>query len=256
MRRTQKGIPRNPAGLSRLELAAMAKWLRDEEGMTQAEIADELLVSRTYASSLLTDPDGSKDRERKAKYNRRCPGYDGDCGKPMYGVGRQASMLCIDCATAKAKAERLWTRESIVAAFRLFYETIGRPPTVVDVHRAPSIVRRLSGRRLAELDEVEAAGLHLPHPYCVSREFGSWTDGLAAAGFPPNPLGRAGDRRWYEPTSGTYTPPPTSPDRNVPAGWIGFCPSCGASGVRLDPRSGWCALCTKSWLPEQEANAS
>jgi hypothetical protein len=65
---------------ARLERAARARELR-AAGCDYKTIAAELGVSRSYAGELVTDPDGSQARARKASYSRPCP----ECGKPMYG---------------------------------------------------------------------------------------------------------------------------------------------------------------------------
>ena len=60
----------------RAKQAAIAQRFRTEggagEGLSLAAIAREMGISTSYASSLLSDPTGEKDRARKRKYLKRC----------------------------------------------------------------------------------------------------------------------------------------------------------------------------------------
>ena len=51
------------------------------EGLTIPAIAREMGISTSYASGLLSDPTGEKDRARKRKYLNRCK----TCGELTYG---------------------------------------------------------------------------------------------------------------------------------------------------------------------------
>lgn len=81
---------------SRTELASRAAELR-ATGLVYREIAQELGISRSYASTLISDPDDAQARARKASYRRPCP----ECGTLMDGSngrGPNAARLCAKCA--------------------------------------------------------------------------------------------------------------------------------------------------------------
>lgn len=183
----------------RLDLAAEARELR-EAGFLIQEVADMLGISRSYASSLLLDPDGSKDRARKRSYGGTCE----ECGARTDGAnGRaRAPKRCAACAAVASHEARFWTRERIVEVFQEFARLFDRAPSVTDVRsfsNTPTIARKLSEARLVEVDDVTivlaAHGLYLPLPSVVAREWGTWTNALAAAGLTPSPSGGAGHRR-------------------------------------------------------------
>lgn len=165
----------------RLAKAERAAELR-AAGWLQREIAADLGISRSYVHDLLHDPDGSKGRARKDSYSQPCPG----CGAPLSGSDGPAGLpeLCAACMTGRQHAERYWTADRIMEAFRAFAERFGRPPSASDTNGLmPSQVVKLSDERIAELREVRDSGFELPHPYLAKREFGSWKAALAAAGF-------------------------------------------------------------------------
>jgi hypothetical protein len=75
----------------------------------QREIAERLGVSRSYASALVNDPDGSADRERKKRYAGVCD----RCGGPTCGSdGRaKAPKTCMSCLVAnEGGARRVYRR--------------------------------------------------------------------------------------------------------------------------------------------------
>lgn len=87
--------------LPRADRAAEAAELR-AQGLTYNQIAAHMGISRSYASSLICDPDGAKDRARKASYGRPCE----QCGKQTDGSnGREkAPKLCLACTDAARAA--------------------------------------------------------------------------------------------------------------------------------------------------------
>jgi hypothetical protein len=186
---------------TRLRLAAEAKRLRDDERLLQREIAARLGISRSYAQSLLDDPDGSKARARKESYSQPCP----RCGGRISGSEGPANVspLCAACTLERQHEERYWTRETIVETFQRFYAVNGRGPSVTDVLIAnPSIRSKMSDERIADGDAAFAA-VPLPSPSVVTREFESWHFALAAAGLPRNPSGGAGHRGARKPRGAT-----------------------------------------------------
>lgn len=105
--------------------------------------------------------------------------------------------LCNTCSHEQQIREKQWTRGAIIKAFREFARANGRSPTVLEANRSPSMQRKLSPERLAE---IAANPVKLPHPHTVVETFGSWADALKAAGLPPNKTGGAAHRggKWAE----------------------------------------------------------
>lgn len=182
---------------ARLDLAHDAAELR-RDGFTFREIADILDISRTYAEQLVSDPDGAKARARKDGYRIPCVG----CGKLLTGSygpnsakARERTGLCVQCQHDEM---RVWTPDTIVAAFQQFYDEVGRPPAVSDLHvRYPSHARRYSATRRAEVAATaDAVDRILPHQSTVQTVMGGWRNALVAAGFEVN---RGGEPTHREP---------------------------------------------------------
>lgn len=230
--RTRGGVgARKDTSPDRLPRAALVRRAQElnAAGWLHANIAAELRISRSYASMLLADPTGKKERARKARYSKRCPG----CGGKMYGQGKHASNLCAVCAIKKRSAGRRWTPEAIVAAFQAFNAAMGRPPAVLDQTAAPSLLRRMSQARLAERVEAQRMGLVLPTADTVRRAYGTWDAALAAAGLPKARLGSPSHRGRRRNA------------RNGNGGGGGVaCPSCGELVGSLADDTGWCMACT------------
>lgn len=120
----------------RAQIVALAQELGRQP--LQREIADELGISRSYAASLTHDPDGSKERERKARYAGVCE----DCGGPTSGHdGRaQAPKRCRDCVSPSGggvrgprPALRIWDEEKCLDAIVRWVERNGRIPRALDL---------------------------------------------------------------------------------------------------------------------------
>lgn len=165
---------------SRLQLAGRAAELR-AEGRLQREIAELLGVSRSYAASLLADPDGTKDRERKKQYGGTCLtcGAATDGGNGRAKAPRYCAHHVWNDPEYRAKAVK-WPRERIVAAIQEWARLFGEPPAMTDWN--PWQARNAFG------DEQRAARwerLRPKFPWFTSvvREFGSWNAALEEAGF-------------------------------------------------------------------------
>lgn len=173
---------------TRAELAHTVALMKQHR-VSDAFIAIELGISRSYVNDLLNDPDGSKGRARKERYRRPCPGYGGPCGKLMDGSngrGPAAPKLCEDCAARKQHDERRWTREACLEAGRLWIKRAGAPPRAADFE--PAMCRASEGargvaRREAQLKRMGGRGTY-PPVGCVTREFGSWRKFRDALGEP------------------------------------------------------------------------
>jgi site-specific DNA-cytosine methylase len=133
--------------------------------------------------------------------------------------------------TTAARADRRhtgrhWTPERITTAFQEFYNVMGRTPTVDDVDwTSPSRRIRMSPRRIEEAERAARLGLRLPGRGLVAREFGSWSEGIAAAGLTLAPRTAARIHR---------TPHATQ-----------VCPSCGDFVSQIDAVHGWCLPCVR-----------
>lgn len=88
---------------TRAETLARIVELRSE-GLTYAQVAERLGMTRSSVSNVVSDPDGSKQRARRARYQGRCV----ECGAPPDGSnGRdRAPLRCLNCA----QGVPFWTR--------------------------------------------------------------------------------------------------------------------------------------------------
>jgi hypothetical protein len=143
------------------------------QGLNAAAIAKRLGLSRSYVTSLISDPEGVIEDARRQRSAGKCM----DCGGPTRNGGARAKpSRCAACARAQQVRNRHWTREEIIAAFREFHERMGYPPTVTDASEAHARQSGQPGRALRH-------GIKLPRASFVSREFGSWGAAVKAAGF-------------------------------------------------------------------------
>lgn len=176
-------MPRGSISDRRVALTVRAEELR-RDGLTAREIGETLGISRSYAAELLDDPDGEKGRARKDSYRQPCP----HCGEPMtgsYGIAG-APERCAACAAKKQHDEAYWDEARIIATFQEFHRRYGRPPAASDRQALhPSQASRFSPKRIAETEKINRE-FTLPHPGSVVARFGSWNNGLIAAGFEPN----------------------------------------------------------------------
>lgn len=138
-----------------------------DEGFTREQIADRYGKSYSAVTNLLADPDGSKQRARRKRYQGRCE----DCGAATDGSNGHAGAptLCEPCSRVHQHDERYWTPAQIVAAIREW----------AAIHDAPPV--STTWLRGVELD---AQGRRRwPPVNVVQREFGTWAAAIAAAGF-------------------------------------------------------------------------
>jgi hypothetical protein len=140
-------------------------------GVSSREIAERYGMKTTYVRTILSDPDGSKARARKERYRGTCR----RCGGPTTGGdGRaKAPTTCASCFTSGQHERRYWTSERVIAAIKRFAVEHGRPPV------ATEWLYGIHGRN----------GDGYPHAVIVIREFGSWANGVEAAGFPRPRIG-------------------------------------------------------------------
>lgn len=163
---------------SRAELYAEACWWR-ERGFTTVAIA-QLMGKRTRTVyNWFYDPDGSKQRARRKSYEGTCA----DCGGVTKSDGtKRASARCATCAAEHQHAERIWTRETIIAAIQLFARENGRPPLATEW---------LVGPRDRRFPPASAIYRHNGKSrYGRRNPFASWADAIEAAGFPRPRVGQ------------------------------------------------------------------
>lgn len=130
-----------------------------------------------------------RDRKWCSERCRKQTLYSGtcvDCGEPTNGyagIGK-AGERCKKCRHAKEHADRIWTRERILADGRRWQELTGRCPVVGDWNR---YINR--GERRVLIDAVHVLTGPWPHAWCVLREFGSWREFIAELGGEAFPAG-------------------------------------------------------------------
>lgn len=177
--------------MTRLERAEAAARLRSE-GKLVREIAAELGVSRSYASSLLLDPDGSADKKRKRRYGGSCvvcgahtDGSNGSAAAPRYCHSHAAMN-----PEWRAKIT-VWTREIIVGRIQEWALLYGEPPAMPDWN--PIKAREMRDEWRAQRFEADD---RWPWFMTVVKRFGSWNAAVAAAGFEPRVHHGGGGNQW------------------------------------------------------------
>jgi hypothetical protein len=155
------------------ERVAEAQHLR-AEGKMWREIADIMGVAMTTAQEWGTDPDASKRRARKAKYDLECV----DCGGRVDGTtpGKMANPDEPVCGHCAAEHYAVWTRDAIVLCIQDWADDHGGiPPSANDFSRA-------------RVFNPGAA----PNVNHVLNRFGSWNAAIREAGFEPYASGPVG----------------------------------------------------------------
>lgn len=172
-------------GLTRAESSERVRRLV-ESGMTVPEAATELGVGRSAASSWLCDPDGAKQRARRASYAGNCL----RCGAPTSGCNGigQAPRFC---RAHNPSQEQFWTQERVVQAIRKWHETYGQPPAACDWNVSPSQLARRTPEAAKRIVDRWEAG-YWPHVVTVIARFGSWSAAISAAGLTPRKRGGRG----------------------------------------------------------------
>lgn len=146
--------------MTREERAAVALRLR-AQGLTAAQIAARMGVSRSYAASLYRDPDGRQEKSRKDAYRGTCE----SCGARTHGSNGRSRAPRF-CATCHGPSTRIWTREAVIEAIQRWNREHGSPPYSDDWDRS-------------------ANGYpHRSSCYGPGAPFKKWADAIEAAGFP------------------------------------------------------------------------
>jgi hypothetical protein len=171
--------------MTRAERVARAQQLR-ADGLLIREIAEQMGISKSYASDLISDPDSAKLTARRDTYRRPCS----SCGKLMYGSDGLGPRAPEHCAACVGEARQIWTKEKIIVAIREFADRYGRPPSAWDWN--PHMA--LNGGTVSVYDRFYTDGCW-PYTHYVQERFGSWNAGIAAAGFTPRRPGQRGPGR-------------------------------------------------------------
>lgn len=113
--------------VERSRAAKLARYYRDEQGLTVAQIAR--LLGRTPATigAYLYDPDGTKTKRVKRRYRGVCR----ECGASTWGAGPSAAAKL--CARCNGAATRKWQLDQIEAALRAWHQTFGKPASSTDL---------------------------------------------------------------------------------------------------------------------------
>lgn len=147
------------------------------DGMNGTQIANALGYSRSYIASIINDPTGEKNRERRKRYQKPCP----QCGTLMdgsNGLGPDAPKLCQRCSTQAAKDNRYWTRERIIESIQRYAALYGQPPRSIPDFLSPQLHQDNQGL-------FDTPGFSSVYKYRNNNNpFGSWADAIEAAGFP------------------------------------------------------------------------
>lgn len=163
------------------ERVAEAMRLR-REGLKYREIAGVMGVSLSAAQEWVSDPDGEKRAARKAGYQGSCV----DCGEPT--DGSDPRMPAERCRLCTGQHIRKLTREWILRSFEEWADLFGVPPTAADWNPALAI----SQGQQWKAERHRATGRPWPCQSTVCNHFGSWSAGVATAGFDPTPSGHYG----------------------------------------------------------------
>lgn len=158
--------------VTRTERHEQVKALR-AQGRTFKEIAAELGLATSTVTAAYYDPEGAKDKERKARRSRPCL----DCGKTVKNSGSEPPERCLPCRKRHEHETRRWTPEALIAEVRRFHDQYGRPPRELDWNPRPSNIIRRTNQWVPE-------GFW-PSSSLAAREFGSWNRMIEAAGFRP-----------------------------------------------------------------------
>ena len=138
----------------RARAATLARYYRDEQHLTIAQIAQLLGRAPATISGYLYDPDGTKTKQVKARYRGVCQ----KCGTSTWGSGPSfAARLCARCNGATT---RRWKHEQIEAALRAWRQMFGRCASSTDlsISHARAAAARDGGVRLRRLQTGWSGG--------------------------------------------------------------------------------------------------
>lgn len=165
--------------MTRAERYEQLKALRDK-GMLLREIAAETGVAISTVHDVLSDPTGDAARERKRRaYSFRCEGCGVEC-KPNGRKELEArSGLCATCFGAQTRRR---SRQWIIDSMHEWAHMFGAPPSAIDWN--PPFARSHKYCQW-KAERHASTGRPWPSVALVQSHYGSWNDGLRAAGFEP-----------------------------------------------------------------------
>lgn len=174
------------------ERLALAKQVAELHGdpenpLTFVQVAERLGISRSYASELWGDPDGSRTSARKESYRQPCP----ECGRLMNGSDgiTGAPTRCQSCQEDAEKAAKFWTRERVIDAFKRYAaEHDGQAP------RADEWIRSNPEKGYPPRSAVSRGRQNPSNP---TAPFDTWNDAVFAAGLTPHKVPTTW-RRWSD----------------------------------------------------------
>lgn len=146
-------------------------------GFLLREIGPHFGVSPKTASAWISDPDLTKQSERRARYARPCP----DCGQPMDGSDGPSAgpASCLSCTRQNNHAS---ARARVIEAMHEWNRRFGRPPMAADWNQGMATSGNYPASRARR---AAATDYDWPPVTAVQRLFGSWNAGVEAAGFEP-----------------------------------------------------------------------
>jgi hypothetical protein len=143
-----------PRVSERLRAVAIARHLRESEGLSSVQIAERVGRSPATIRSYFYDPKGSKARRVKQTYRGLCEA----CGAATSGEGPGRARE--RCARCNGQSTLRWPRERIEAALLAWSERYGSPAKSTDlsVTYASTQAARDGGVRLRRLQEGWGGG--------------------------------------------------------------------------------------------------
>jgi predicted Zn-ribbon and HTH transcriptional regulator len=149
--------------------------LRDNEQRTLEEIAEVYGITRERVRQIYRRAGGQLSGILPRL--KREPHYCMDCGKEM-ARNSNKSLRCRNCNIIhQRKIRKFWNEETIIAAIQKFKERYGRWPVATDFN--PGMADRLGKPEIRKRFENDG---DYPYVNTVRGVFGSWNNGLQAAG--------------------------------------------------------------------------
>jgi hypothetical protein len=157
-----------PRVSERRRAVQLARHYRETEHLSIAEIASRLGRARATVREYLYDPDGSKEREVKARYYGHCSRCGTKTSSP--GPGQPKTL----CATCNGHASAKWDCPRIEAALRAWHKRHHKPASTTDLSLAYARKRAPhdDGERLRRLQEGWDGG-DWPPASVVQYHFGT-----------------------------------------------------------------------------------
>lgn len=196
-----------------------------DEGFAVNEACRHLGISSSYARTLFSDPEGIRDRARKARNQGTCE----TCGGKTTGAnGRTRAPRY--CAEHSHAAHARWTPENTISTLQALARVLGETP------RAQLL---LNGHYAAHIILPECPGSLRSLTQQCQIHFGTYNNAVRAAGLPARSQGQRGPAHRYDrsPVETTISPQDLSRTHNCKTE---NCPNEAASPVG---RHAYCQPC-------------